>query len=88
LSDAPRVAVDVQPERLDLAKELGATRVVDAGREDPVAAIRDATGGGVLYSLECTGLPKVFRQAVDCLILTGICGLIGVSPVGTKPCWT
>ncbi len=36
------------------------------------------------YSLECTGLPKVVRQAVDCLRLTGTCGVIGVAPLGTQ----
>ena len=40
------------------------------------------TGGGVEFSLECTGLPKVFRQAVDCLMIGGTCGLIGVAPPG------
>lgn len=39
---------------------------------------------GVHYTLECTGIPKVLRQAVDSLTLTGVCGLIGVSPVGTE----
>jgi aryl-alcohol dehydrogenase len=38
----------------------------------------------VLFSLECTGLPKVLRQAVDALTLTGVCGVIGVSPLGTE----
>ena len=29
-------------------------------------------------------MPEVLRQAVDSLTLTGVCGLIGVSPVGTE----
>ena len=36
------------------------------------------------YSLECTGLPAVTRQAVDSLTLTGVCGQIGVAPLGTE----
>jgi len=40
-------------------------------------------GTGVEYSLECLGISKVLRQAVDALIPTGVCGLIGVAPVGT-----
>ncbi|HLY58887.1 MAG TPA: NAD(P)-dependent alcohol dehydrogenase [Stellaceae bacterium] len=78
------IAVDPNPDRLLLAQELGATNGINPLESDPVEAIRKATGGGVHYSLECTGLPKVLRQAVDCLTLTGICGLIGVSPLGTE----
>lgn len=77
------IAVDLNDERLALAKELGATHTVNAVN-DPVAAIQSITGEGVQYSLECTGLPAVVRQAVDSLRLTGVCGVIGVSPLGTE----
>lgn len=79
------IVVDLNQSRLDLALEIGATHVVNGGAEDPVAAIQKITGGeGAQYSLECTGLPKVARQAADCLRLTGVCGIIGVSPLGTE----
>src|SRR5262249_45984230 len=42
----PIVAVDVRAAKLDHAVALGATHVVDAAREDPVAAIRRVTGRG------------------------------------------
>jgi len=77
------IAVDINHSRLELAAEFGATNVVNAA-DDPVAAIRALTGDeGVQFSLECTGLPVVVRQAVDCLRLTGTCGIIGVAPLGT-----
>jgi len=78
------VAVDLNPERLALARELGATHVVDAGQDDPQKKIAEITGEGVQYALECTGLPKVVRQAVDSLRLTGVCGVVGVAPLGTE----
>lgn len=79
------IAVDLNDDRLSLARELGATHVFNGGREDAIAAIQAVTGGeGVQYSLEATGLPNVVRQAVDCLRLTGVCGIIGVSPLGTE----
>ena len=79
------IIVDLNEDRLNFALELGATDAVNAGTQDPVAAIHALTGGeGVQYSLECTGLPKVVRQAVDSLRLTGICGVIGVAPLGTE----
>lgn len=78
------IAIDLNHARLKLAKELGATHTIEASG-DVVEAIRDVTGGeGVQYSLECTGLPQVVRQAVDALRLTGVCGTIGVAPLGTE----
>jgi aryl-alcohol dehydrogenase len=77
-------AIDLVPARLALAKDLGATHTVNAAAEEPVAAIRALASSGVLYSLECTGVPKVIRQAVDCLALTGVAGVMGVTPLGTE----
>jgi aryl-alcohol dehydrogenase len=78
------IAVDVNEGRLDLAKQLGATHVVNSGRVNPVEEIQKITGGGALYSLECTGIPDVLSQALDCLAYTGVAGLIGVAPFGSR----
>ncbi len=78
------VAVDIVPARLALARELGATHIVDARADDPVAFIKSVLPDGVLFSLECTGITKCIRQAVDCLALTGIAGVMGVTPLGTE----
>lgn len=78
------IGVDINPARLAVSKQLGATHVINSNETDPVAAIREITGSGVDYSLECTGIPQVFRQAVDSLTSTGICGLVGAAPLGTE----
>ncbi|WP_085026225.1 NAD(P)-dependent alcohol dehydrogenase [Ensifer aridi] len=79
------VGVDVNDERLELAKELGATHVINGRDGDSVKAIQALSGGlGVHYSLECTSIPAVFRQAVDCLRLTGVCALVGAAALGTE----
>ncbi|ATE64156.1 NAD(P)-dependent alcohol dehydrogenase [Rhizorhabdus dicambivorans] len=79
------IAVDINAKRLALAETLGATMVISPTDADCVAAIREATAGeGVQFSLECTGIPAVVRQAVDCLRLTGTCGILGVAPLGTE----
>jgi aryl-alcohol dehydrogenase len=78
------IAVDIHPDRLKMAQELGATHTVNASKEDPVKAIQDITGGGPEFSLECVGNPAVFRQAVDVLPLLGVCGLLGVVPPFTE----
>jgi aryl-alcohol dehydrogenase len=81
---APIVAVDIRPARLELARELGATHTVDAVENDPVEAVRRATGAGADYSLEASGSPAVLRQAVDCLAPLGTCGVIGAPAFGTE----
>jgi len=78
------IAVDLKDERLRLAKQFGATHTVNAAQTDPVKAIQEITGTGVQYSLDMTGNPAATRQAVDCLTLTGTCGLVGVAPLGTE----
>jgi len=78
------IAVDIIPDRIEKAKELGATHTVNAGEADPVEAIMEITGGGAEFTLECVGNPKVLRQAVDSLPRLGVCGLLGVVAPGTE----
>ena len=78
------IAIDLVDDRLATATELGATHTINATDTDVVAKIHEITGSGTHFSLECTGIPQVARQAVDCLTLTGICGVMGVSPAGTE----
>lgn len=78
------IGVDIKPNRLELAKELGATHVINGAEEDSVERIKEITGGGANYSFETTASPAVFRQAVDCLTQLGTCGLVGAAAVGTE----
>jgi aryl-alcohol dehydrogenase len=78
------VGVDVNPARLELARELGATHVVDARASDAVDEVRAVTGGGADFSLETTGSPQVLRQCVDCLTPLGTAGVIGAPAFGTE----
>jgi Zn-dependent alcohol dehydrogenase len=58
----PLVAVDVVPEKLELARALGATHTVAAG-PDTVEEVRAATSGGADYAFETVGSGKVLEQA-------------------------
>ncbi|MSQ11440.1 MAG: Zn-dependent alcohol dehydrogenase [Dehalococcoidia bacterium] len=78
------IAVDIGEFKLSKARELGATDVVDAGKGDPVATIKEMTGGGVDYSFEAIGLKKTAEQAFDCLAPGGTATVIGMVPVGQK----
>lgn len=78
------IAIDINDSRLALARELGATHAINGSKADAVAEIQAITNGGARYSLECTSVPRVFRQAVDCLQIPGTCGLIGAAPLGVE----
>ncbi len=78
------IAVDIKPERLALARELGATHTIHGGETDAVQEIQRITGGGANYTLEMTASPRILRQAVDALQIGGTCGVIGVAPRGTE----
>jgi aryl-alcohol dehydrogenase len=78
------IAVDINPDRLKLAEEIGATHTVNAKEADPVARIGEITGKGADYSLEASGNPAVLRQAIDCLGIFGTCGIVGAPPLGTE----
>jgi aryl-alcohol dehydrogenase len=79
------VAIDVIPERLELAQELGATHTINADRTgNVVEEVQGITGVGADYSLETTAVPEVFRQAVESLAPVGACGLVGAAPLGTE----
>lgn len=70
------VAVDVVPSRLALARELGATDTVDTRTADPVAAVRDATGGGADVTFNTTRSPKVYDQMLAALAPQGTAGFV------------
>jgi aryl-alcohol dehydrogenase len=81
----PIIAIDVHDERLALARELGATHVINhRGRADVVAEIRTITGGGTRFSLETSAQASVFREAVEALMPAGKCVLLGSAPAGTE----
>ncbi len=72
------VAVDLNPARLELARELGATHTFDGQQPDLLAQLVEVTGGGAHYALDTTGVPAVIQTAIHALRPTGTCGLVGV----------
>jgi S-(hydroxymethyl)glutathione dehydrogenase/alcohol dehydrogenase len=78
------VAVDVVPDKLELAQRLGATHVIDARTADPVAAIKDLTGGGADYTFEAVGNVNVIKQALEALGAGGALTIVGVPKVGSS----
>jgi S-(hydroxymethyl)glutathione dehydrogenase/alcohol dehydrogenase len=76
------IAVDQVAAKLDLAREFGATDVVDASAGDAVAQVRELTGDGVDYSFEAIGLKPTTEQAFAMLRPGGVATVIGMIPLG------
>lgn len=79
----PIVAVDVDPEKLELAQQLGATHAVD-GREDVRKAIRKCTGLGVHVAIEAIGTPATIETAWEVLRPGGLALIIGMPRAGER----
>jgi len=78
----PIVAVDIRADRLEQARALGASHVVDASRTDPVEAVRALTRRGADFSFAAVGDTRAMAQAIDALAPGGTCVIIGVPPSG------
>jgi len=78
------IAVDINPDRLALAAEIGATHTINGKEVDAVAKIMEITGKGADFALEASGVGAVLRQAIDCLGIFGTCGIVGAPPLGSE----
>lgn len=58
----PIIAVDLMDDKLNLAREFGATHVVNASDVDPVSAIKDLHSGGVEYAFDAIGVDVTTEQ--------------------------
>jgi S-(hydroxymethyl)mycothiol dehydrogenase len=73
------VAVDIDDRKLEWARSLGATHVVNSSREDPVTAVRAATNTfGADVTVEAVGRPEVLEQAFYARDLAGTVVQVGV----------
>ena len=77
-------AIDTNPAKLQLATKLGATDLVNAAQEDPVAKVKDLTNGGVHHSFEVLGSKITAEQAFGMLAPGGTATIVGMIPFGTK----
>lgn len=79
------VVIDLKDSRLQLAQQLGATHVINPGREDPVAAVKDLTRGrGADVTIETAGLPDVWKMSLELVRKGGTVVLFGGCPTGSQ----
>lgn len=80
------IGVDINPNKVELAKQFGMTDFVNPNEvDDVVAAIIEKTGGGADYSFECIGNVDTMRQALECCHKGwGESWIIGVAGAGQE----
>ncbi|MHB9003558.1 MAG: zinc-dependent alcohol dehydrogenase family protein [Coriobacteriia bacterium] len=78
-SPAEVIMVDVDPNRLEVAKKLGATHTVNNEKGDAVEQIMALTGGrGVDVAIEAIGIPATFDVCQDIVAAGGNVANVGV----------
>lgn len=76
----PIIAVDLEEDREDLAKEFGATHFICNSKEDPVPKIQDITDGGADFAFEAIGDPGAIIQAYWSIGPGGKVVIMGITP--------
>ncbi|MCC7075540.1 MAG: Zn-dependent alcohol dehydrogenase [Acidimicrobiia bacterium] len=90
IAGAERIfAVDTAASKLDLAKEFGATDLIDASSGDPVMAVKEQTGIGTLgmprgvdVTLEVVGFAETLKQAIGMTRAGGKTVFVGAPQLG------
>lgn len=74
------IAIDRVPQKLEYARTMGATHFINSAEHEPVAAVKDLTGGlGVDNAFEAIGLPEPIEQAYDMTRKGGTCVVVGIA---------
>ena len=81
------VVTDVNDYRLQLAAEMGATRVVNASKDSLRDVMKDLRMEGFDVGLEMSGNPRAFDDMLDCMYHGGRVALLGILPKGAGIDW-
>lgn len=85
LAGASRIiAIDMLESKLELARQFGATDVINPNNGDTVQQVKELLKGGVQHSFECIGLKQTAEQAFAMLTRGGCATLIGMIKPGLK----
>src|SRR5438477_194208 len=78
------IAVDLLDNKLEYARQFGATDTINASNGDAVEQVREMTGGGVDYAFEVIGNGKTVEQAIEMTRVAGTACIVGMAPQGSR----
>ena len=78
------VAIDVRPEKTQMALQFGATDRIDASLGDAVAQLRELIPDGVDYAFDAIGRTSTTEQSIQMLGLGGAAVIVGLPPTGAR----
>ena len=79
------IAVDVLDNKLEYARQFGATHTINAKQVDAIEAVKEITGGrGADYAFEVIGNVKTIAQAYQMIRRGGTLVVVGVAPMGAE----
>ena len=78
------VAIDLNPAKFEIAREVGATDTLQAGDPDIVAKVKELTAGGVDHAIEMAGVPAAFDLAFQITRRGGTTATAGLSNANTR----
>lgn len=78
------VAIDVRPEKTQMAMQFGATDRIDASQGDAVAQLRELIPDGVDYAFDAIGRTSTTEQSIQMLGLGGAAVIVGLPPTGAR----
>ncbi|MUP16334.1 L-threonine 3-dehydrogenase [Ancylomarina euxinus] len=82
------VATETNPYRIELAKKMGATRVVNPMEESLDDVMKELGVIGFDIGLECSGSPAAFNDMVSHMYNSGKISLLGILPSQTQVNWS
>lgn len=78
------IAIDVNAERLDAAKKLGADVAVNSSDNDPLAAVKETTGYGADAVVASLGIPEVIEASLPMVRNGGVFNIFGGPGKGAR----
>ncbi|MFS0823100.1 NAD(P)-dependent alcohol dehydrogenase [Bacillus sp. 1P02SD] len=75
------ICIDIHDNRLEIARELGATHTINSKNLDVLEEIKKITKNkGVNYTVDTTGVPAVMRTSVEVLAIGGVAAPVAATP--------
>lgn len=80
----PIIAIDIRPEKIELARTFGASHGINSREQDAAATIQEITEYGVDWAFEVIGNPRTIEQAWELIRPGGTVVVVGLAPKGSK----